>query len=296
MRASRPACTGSASISCGWSSGALDIEEQGSLSWCTTGVMLDVHGTYPFGEPRRAVVQQDRGPKRVFVLGVYASAVHARWIDADGKELVRALAVANEPTIFWDGSDAANIVARIKVPSGAGVLEPADDRMNGPSGRALDEHVLRPLVCGRADSWLCDLIPHTCLNAGQAQALEREYEPRAQSLGLPAVDLPPVPKTFGDSPRREAVLRELEESRAQLVVLLGDEPIKHWLRWFDGRWRSLAAFGDTDDRYGRRHEANIAGRRYEVLPVVHPRQAAGLGSHSPKLRARHAAWVRRTAG
>ena len=40
--------------------------------------------TFPFGQPVRRVEQQDRAPKRVFVLGVYASAVHARWIDVDG--------------------------------------------------------------------------------------------------------------------------------------------------------------------------------------------------------------------
>lgn len=34
---------------------------------------------YPFGETVRRLVQQDRTPKHVFVLGVYASAVHARW-------------------------------------------------------------------------------------------------------------------------------------------------------------------------------------------------------------------------
>jgi hypothetical protein len=34
---------------------------------------------FPFGETVRPLVQQDRSPKKVFVLGVYASAVHARW-------------------------------------------------------------------------------------------------------------------------------------------------------------------------------------------------------------------------
>ena len=50
-------------------------------------------GTYPFGSPLRRVVQADRTPKRVFVLGVYASAVHAKWYSAEDKLLVRALAV-----------------------------------------------------------------------------------------------------------------------------------------------------------------------------------------------------------
>jgi hypothetical protein len=33
---------------------------------------------FPFGEPVSRLEQQDRTPKRFFVLGVYASAVHTR--------------------------------------------------------------------------------------------------------------------------------------------------------------------------------------------------------------------------
>ena len=40
---------------------------------------MDKKYYYPFGEELRPVVQQDRTPKKVFVLGVYASAVHAQW-------------------------------------------------------------------------------------------------------------------------------------------------------------------------------------------------------------------------
>ena len=46
---------------------------------------MSVSGTFPFGEPLRPVVQLDRGPKDVFVLGVFSNAVHARWIGPDGK-------------------------------------------------------------------------------------------------------------------------------------------------------------------------------------------------------------------
>ena|GEM_PF-5112732 len=58
---------------------------------------------FPFGQPVRCLVQRDRTPKKVFILGVYASAVHARWVDPSGRQLVLALAVASEPYIFWRG-------------------------------------------------------------------------------------------------------------------------------------------------------------------------------------------------
>ena len=60
---------------------------------------------YPFGSKLKPVMQKDRSSKKVFVLGVYASAVHARWYGPDGKIRVRALAVASEPEIFWQGDE-----------------------------------------------------------------------------------------------------------------------------------------------------------------------------------------------
>ena len=116
--------------------------------------------TFPFGMPVVPVVQKDRGPKCLFVLGVSASAVHACWKGPDGKTLLAALAVASEPEIFWSGdrAEAAAIVARVPVPRGAGKLTAAGDHLNGPSGRTLDCEYLKPLGVTRADAWLCDLI------------------------------------------------------------------------------------------------------------------------------------------
>ena len=54
---------------------------------------------FPFGEQLQPLRQEDKSPKKVFVLGVYASAVHARW-KKDGKVICQALAVASEPCIF----------------------------------------------------------------------------------------------------------------------------------------------------------------------------------------------------
>jgi hypothetical protein len=70
--------------------------------------MKEPVGTFPFGQPITVVEQQDREPRRIFVLGVYASAVHAQWKDAAGRTVVRALAVASEPYIFWRGEGAAS--------------------------------------------------------------------------------------------------------------------------------------------------------------------------------------------
>ena len=109
--------------------------------------------TFPFGQRVQEVIQQDRTPKRVFVLGVYASAVHALWIDVNDKTKVKALAVASEPYIFWRGDKADEIIEKIEIPESLGMLNPANKLYNGSSGIALDELIIEPLGLSRSDVW-----------------------------------------------------------------------------------------------------------------------------------------------
>ena len=255
-------------------------------------VMTSTALTFPFGQPVKCLRQEDRTPKPVFVLGVYASAVHARWVGADGKTRVSALAVASEPHIFWCGEAADAILARIEVPPEVGHLVPAQPRLNGPSGRSLDELFLEPLGLTRGDAWLCDIVPHSCCNPKQQKAIEREYLPLMGEHGLPEVSLPPVPKPLSDEVRRAEILAEIQESEAETIILLGDEPIRWFLRFHDDRWKKLADFGTTADEYGKKHAVRIAGREYEVLPLAHPRQASALGTHSDLWHELHGDWVR----
>jgi hypothetical protein len=244
---------------------------------------------FPFGEPVRRVEQEDRRPKRLFVLGVYASAVHARWKDPKGKTVIAALAVASEPYIFWRGDKADEKISEIRIPAELGCLEPASSKLNGPSGKALDECILTPLGHATRDEvWCCDLVPHSCLNPKQASAVKQHYLPRMQKYALPVPSLPPVPTELASEERRAEIAAELALSKAERVVLLGDEPIRWFTSHYDDQWKRLADFGEG---YGREHEMKIEGRPYAVIPFAHPRQIAGLGSHSPKWQSRHEKWM-----
>jgi uracil-DNA glycosylase len=246
-------------------------------------------GRFPFGEPVRRVVQADRGEKRAFVLGVYASAVHARWVGRDGGNLVKALAVASEPEIFWRGEREAaeEIIGAIPVPEQAGRLTPADSMFNGPSGVALDERILRPLGLDRSECWLCDLVPYSCSNDNQRAAIENHYRPLVAELGLPEPSVPEVPRKLADDARRREILDELDASAARLLILLGDEPIKHFMRPLVGEWTRLSAFED----YGRLHRVTLDGRALFALPLAHPRQVARLGRHSREWFEQHQGWI-----
>lgn len=248
---------------------------------------------FPFGSILTPVVQTDRSPRKVFVLGVYASAVHAQWFDAQGRLLVQALAVASEPEIFWRGDNAEAIIADINLPEDCGYLLPAESRFNGPSGQALDNFYLQPLGLTRAEAWLCDLLPESRLNQQQQDALKRAYQPLADDGRLPPVTVPPVPNRFVSINRREDILQEILESQAEILITLGDIPIRDFIAYFDSSLRKLSDFGNTPDTYGRYHPVFLNGRLFKLLPLIHPRQAARLGKSSSPWAELHRAWIDR---
>jgi uracil-DNA glycosylase len=246
--------------------------------------------TFPFGAPVLPVTQTDRSPRTVFVLGVYSSAVHARWVDKDGKTLISALAVASEPEIFWKGDNAAEIINAIPIAPSAGKLLPARSGLSGPSGVALDKCFLAPLSVTRKEAWLCDLLPQSRQNNRQAAALDREYRPRLKARGLPEFNFPPVPRVLCTPERAREIVDEIGSSRAEVLLTLGDEPLR-WFASIFGAHKALAAYGDAPETYGRLHPIDVGGRRMQLLPLVHPRQAARLGTHSQKWAALHEQWM-----
>ena len=252
--------------------------------------MTKDHGRFPFGEPIRDIVQTDTSPKPVFVLGVYSSAVHAKWVGPDGKQKIAALAVANEPYIFWRGDGVEAVISRVHVPTAAGKLEPANAALNGPSGIALDDLFLNPLGFERREAWLCDLVPHSCANPAQLRAIEREYVPIFKKLRLLEATAPPVPRELASRSRVAEILDELERSRAETLVLLGDEPIRWFLRHFSDAHKNLRSFGVASNEYGTPHSILIGSRLRQVIPLVHPRQAAALGSASKEWTEIHRRW------
>ncbi len=249
-------------------------------------------GRFPFGQPVRKVEQSDRTPKRVFHLGVYASAVHAQWVGPDEKTRVRALAVASEPRIFWKGdeAEAEAILAEISIPSALGRLIPAQPTYNGPSGRALDKKILAPLNLSREDVWLCDMVPHSCLNSKQLKAIQRAYEPFVADFRLPKVTVPMVSNRYTDESRRAEILAELNASQAKTLILLGDKPIQWFLKYFDQRWKRLADFLEAGP-YGTSHEAQVGEKHMKVLPLAHPRQIDQLGRSSRRWYKQHQDWI-----
>ncbi|MEG2179722.1 MAG: hypothetical protein RRZ66_04110 [Bacteroidales bacterium] len=250
---------------------------------------------FPFGEKLQKVKQEERSPKKVFILGVYASAVHARWIDQYGRQKVAALAVQSEPYIFWRGENAEDIIGRIKIPKPLGqLILPANPNLNGPSGRALDNLYLSPLGLKRENSWLCDLLPYSRINANQRNAIKQHYTKEIiDQFHLQPATIPDFNKSELDSSlRRKQILEELELSKAEELILLGDLPIYYFLRFHDKKYTGLSSFGKTKDLYGRSHEITINNKTYLVRALCHPRQADRLGKTNIFWGNLHDSWIK----
>jgi uracil-DNA glycosylase len=246
---------------------------------------------FPFGEELRPLVQEDQSSKKVFVLGVYASAVHARW-KFENQIICQALAVASEPRIFWDGNpeEAKQIISRIKIPKELGFLEPAGKQLNGPSAKVLDNNILAPLGFTREDAWLCDCLPETRLNPSQVKAIREKYNPLIEKYNLNHVTIPIRPNTFCNGERSMEITEELMRSGANLLVLLGDIPIAQYLKKVtDIPFSSLGEYVEKYG-YGNKTKVTISGKEIEILPLAHPRQIGALGTHSEKWFLAHQKW------
>ncbi len=252
-------------------------------------------GVFPFGQPVLDLVQTDLTLKKVFVLGVYSSAVHARWMSITGKTIVNALAVASEPEIFWRGENAESIISKIKIPKELGLLVPARRDFNGPSGIALDNLILNPLGLERNEAWLCDLVPHSCVNPSQSKAIARAYLGIAANYGLPEPTVPLLPITLTDDVRRNSILSEIVKSEAKTIILLGDLPIRWFLSFFDHHWAKLSDFCVKGDGYGFLHDTQVGEMKIAVLPIAHPRQIAKLGSSNKYWYETHSSWIQNTS-
>jgi hypothetical protein len=248
---------------------------------------------FPFGRPLENTPPQKAAASarkaKAFVVGVYASAVHARWIGPDGKEACKALAVSSEPCSFWDGTGADAIIADIQktVSSDMGRLEVPARQFNGSSGTTLLEMYLGPLGLTPAECWITDLHDRYFLSPGNEKAVARYEKLREEVRStVPPAVLPQRPVRVVPTQERLTRLRgELRESGARLIITLGNEPIRPLL---GNRARKLSL-----DGYGVPDELEMFGQRVRVLKLCHPRQAGGLGTSSESWAGAHASWAKR---
>ena len=275
---------------------------------------------FPFGQPStRRPSRRPSGHASLFVLGVYPSALHVRWVppqwaqDELGVGPVGALAVDDEPTVLWDGADAEARVERWREAVGFrqgdgraefGHVAPAG---NGTSGRSVSRRILAPLDATAKDTWFTDVVDRYFAKSGgsrrqQADAIAAEYAPFAIRAKRPKAHLPPRPsenELVDIAVERHAtrLRRELAEAAAPVIVSLGEEARRVLAALADecggpptGRLDARRLVGANASHYGEPGTVRIAGHSMTWHALVHP------GQRSTSWRALHDDWIARRRG
>lgn len=247
-------------------------------------------GRFPFGAPVQPCGDRQPDPCDAVVLGAYPSAVHVRWAPprASGFRPISALAVDNEPTVFWDGADADDRVNAWKEQ----YFDPAwgdvsTARLNGPSGSWLRSNILDPLsAAGAENQFVTDCLTTYRLSTGAAARLNDTYEPMAKdTLGLGSADLQPHPSETqivreALETQRERLNGQIAAARPSVVVTLGNAASR-----VISNLAGVAGPGTlTQDGYGMPSTVTVSGIELSWVALVHPATPAVW-------QGRHQAWL-----
>ncbi len=269
------------------------------------------HGSFPFGRPNtaRPLRSASSGTTKALIVGVYPSAFHVRWsppaecddrpVHERRRPFVASLAVDVEPTVFWDGTQAAELLERwkaaVKFKDAWGTLQLGH---NGPSGDGLVSEYLAPLGLQPGDVAMTDAVPWYFVKGGpgsQGAAIARVNALAAKVGFETGRNLPPRPSTrrlveIACGPeRRDSLRKEMAESGAPLVITLGQEALDA-VRGVADEVTGVQDQLAPGDGYGTQGSLVIGVHRLLLLPLAHPgllRQAA----EGSVWRSVHTAWA-----
>ncbi len=158
--------------------------------------MTNLEYTFPFGKIVKPQNPAIDGQRDFFILGAYPSALHVKWLPPTPYKQIRAIAVDNEPSIFWDGTDQNKIheswLRSIPWQNNWGEIEPAG-RFNGSSGVWVNDKVLSPLRLQRNDVWFLDCLDIYHCSKGLSKRLDDTYLPFAEKYKIEKSNLPVHP-------------------------------------------------------------------------------------------------------
>jgi hypothetical protein len=266
---------------------------------------LPEDGRFPFGHENgpRPIRLSVSGTNRQVIVGIYPSALHVDWTaprhiptPEGAKGRVRALAIDVEPTVFWDGHGADELIAQWALEVGfvsgdePGSHGHLSSTTNGPSGSSLVDHYFAALPFTEMETAFLDVYPVFFVKQGargtpgrpgvrgQADVMDSEYNSISQSLpGCTRATLPL--RASADRLPKLAALRfgtwlaeALVDMQPDHIVTLGEEVcsalqlLPHVT--VDATFESLSATRQSG--YGNTRSLAIGGREIPWTPLAHP--------------------------
>ena len=223
-------------------------------------------GRFPFGAPVVAcAIEVPQSRFAIVVVGAYPSAVHVRWCPPSGfGRPVSALPVGNEPSAFWDGTGAEDLIERWRsryFDSAWGTIS-APVGLNGSSGRDLQQRWLRPLGYDRGEAFITDCLPTARASIGGARRLADRYHPVVTALGAPPAEMarhPSEAAIVAEALKEHAhrIAEQVAQAAPDVIITLGNAAA-----------RVIAALGGqagreavlAPDTYGRERHVVVGGQ------------------------------------
>lgn len=230
-----------------------------------------------FGRPVLKMRPVAKGPRRLFILGAYPSALHVGWNPPGSAKPIRAVAVDNEPEPFWTGERELGFIEEWKrvigfrdewgSVSGCG-------KLNGSSGSWVEKKVLAPLDVRRSSAWITDCLDTYFESDTAARRLDaQELLSVLGDCGIPGRQHRPHPLEGAivqeaKQQHRERLLGELLEAEPELVVTLGNAAQRVFGSLLEDESDRIARLSLED--YGRTLRARVHGRNVLWIPLAHP--------------------------
>lgn len=247
--------------------------------------MLEDQQRFPFGAPVKECGVETPERVEAFLLGAYPSALHVRWTRPNGVGIA-AVAVDNEPSVFWDGEDEqqrADDWAEQHFSPAWGTYSPNG---NGPSGKWVKRDILRPLnQAGCQSHFITDCLAKYRVSKAGREAIEERYNPFA-------ADQPPLkPPSLSAHPSEGAIVREaLDRQQGRIAGQVQAARPAHLITLGDAAARVVAVMSDwqgtgkvSSTPYAAPRSITLAGVTVQWFALIHPAARGGWQD-------RHKAW------
>ncbi|MFC1556952.1 hypothetical protein ACFL5L_03090 [candidate division KSB1 bacterium] len=241
--------------------------------------MDEVNYIFPFGQLVIKRIPEIFEQRQLYILGAYPSALHVYWNPPAPYRTIKAIAVDNEPDIFWSGQNEEQIIAiwkkTVAFDNAWGSIRSAGI-FNGSSGLWIDNLILSAFKILREETWFSDCLDTYHCSKRLSLRLEDTYRPFAKEYNLPLPHLPSPPSEneivkMAIDKQLERIKSEMREAKPEIIVSLGNAALRVLSRILHADTELPKRLFPPPERYGIPIQVRIPGNGVSRwFPLAHP--------------------------